>query len=57
MQCQVSTLWGHLEFKSAALNSTLPSQTEACIAKTENISSCCDVVYISDALTFNIQGI
>lgn len=57
MQGQVSTLWGYLEFKSAALNSTLPSQTKACIAKTENVSSCCDVVHISDALTFNVQGI
>jgi len=57
MQGQVSTLWGHLEFKSAALNSTVPSQTEACIAETENISSCSDVVLVSDALPFNVQEI
>jgi len=49
VQGQVSTLWGHLEFKSAALNSTVPSLTEACIAETENISSCSDVDHISDA--------
>jgi hypothetical protein len=57
MQDQVSTLWGHLESKSATLNSTVPSQTEACIAETENISSCSDVVHISGALSFNAQEI
>jgi len=57
MQGQVSTFWGHLELKSAALNSTVPSQTEACIAETKNISSCSDVVHISDALSFNVQEV
>jgi hypothetical protein len=57
MQGQVSTLWGHLEFKSAALNPTVPSLTEACVAETENISSCSVVVHISDALSFNTQEI
>jgi hypothetical protein len=57
MQGQVSALWDHLVFKSAALNSTVPSQTEACIAETENISSCSDVVHISDALSCNAQEI
>jgi hypothetical protein len=57
MQGQVSTLWAHLVFKSAALNSPVPSQTEACVAEKENISSCSDVVNISDALSFNTQEI
>lgn len=57
MQGQVSTLWGHFEFKSAALNPTVPSLTEACVAETENISSCSVVVHISDALSFNTQEI
>jgi hypothetical protein len=57
MQVQVSTLWGHLEFKPEALNSTVSSQTETCIAETEHISSCSDVVYIIHALAFNIQEI
>jgi hypothetical protein len=35
----------------------MPSQTAACIAEKENISSCSDVVHVSDVFTFNKQEI